>query len=313
MKILITGSTGFLGQHMVKALSSHDVRGVSRTAPHISNPVKFLSTREEELVTWDEKANHYKADLSSDFQVKKVFKHWSPDCVIHLAANPLIKEDKKNPAAIIDDNVKATFNLVNRCPKGCRFLFASSIVAYGTAIEGKSFMEDDYCNPTSMYGVCKLASEGIVNTYTGYGKIHGVNLRACATVGPGLTHGIVYDFERKLRSDSDELDVIGEYPGSCKPFCHVDDLVSAFQLFLDKEVTGTFNVVPDNEISVVEVAEAVMSSLNIYKPLNWLGANANWKGDNPKLSASNSRLKTLGWKPKHWDSMEVIVNRTKSV
>ena len=75
-----------------------------------------------------------------------------------------------------------------------------------------------------------------------------------------------------------------------------------------------FNVVPDDSISVEEVAEAAMSALEIEKPIKWLGDDANWKGDNRIIKTNNSLLKKTGWNLKFAKSKDVIfdiVSRSK--
>jgi nucleoside-diphosphate-sugar epimerase len=66
---------------------------------------------------------------------------------------------------------------------------------------------------------------------------------------------------------------------------------------LKKKASGEFNVVPDDVINIQEVAESVMDGLDVYKEIEWLGDGANWKGDNKIISASNQKLKDLGWSP----------------
>ena len=158
----------------------------------------------------------------------------------------------------------------------------------------------------------KRASESIIESYTSSGKIDGVSARLCATVGSGLTHGIIKDFIRKIKSDNPNLEALGSYPGSTKPFCHIDDVIEALILLGTQDAKGkVFNVVPDDSITVEEVAEAAMSALEIQKPIKWLGEEANWKGDNRIIRASNTLLKSAGWNPKFPKSKDVIFDVVK--
>ena len=156
----------------------------------------------------------------------------------------------------------------------------------------------------------KRASESILETYTNMGRIKGVSARLCATVGGGLTHGVIKDFIKKLRSDHPYLEVLGGHPGSTKPFCHIEDTLDALVLLAESDLDKheTYNVVPDNSINIEEVADAVMTALNINKPIKWLGEEANWKGDNKLIRAENEKLKSLGWTPQFPDSKNVIID-----
>ena len=144
-------------------------------------------------------------------------------------------------------------------------------------------------------------------------KVSGVSLRMCATVGPNLTHGVIKDFIQKLQSPSEYLDVLGDEHGSKKPYCHIEDVVEAIILMSKSDVTGEFNVLPDNAITINEVASAVMKGCGINKPINWLGDGANWKGDNKIIDVNNSKLKSFGWEPKFPDSHGVIVDMVKRI
>ena len=145
----------------------------------------------------------------------------------------------------------------------------------------------------------KRASEGSIRYHSSTGQINGVSARMCATVGRGLTHGVVYDFIRKILNNP-VLEALGSKPGSTKPYCHIDDLVQALLILaMNKDVSGEYNIVPDDAINIEEVAKAVMSGLDVYKNIEWLGEKSNWKGDNRLISVSNEKMKSLGWKPSY--------------
>lgn len=295
MKILITGTSGFMGDNIARNLymnTSHTLYSCSRTL--IKKPF----------------GNHYPIDLVNTRDVALTLDSIKPDVIMHFAANPIVKLQEDNPTQIIHDNVIATQNLLHYAPEGCKFIFASSVVVYGD--KNHSCHELDLPEPTSVYGATKLSSEHLVNSYTSMGRVRGTNLRLCATVGRGLTHGVVYDFIHKLRSDNPYLEAIGTYPGSQKPFAHISDVINACKLFLDKDITGTFNVTPNDQLTVEEVAHAVMEGLNINKPIKWLGEGANWKGDNKRLDIFSGKLESIGWK-RNYNSRDAIVEAVRQI
>ena len=79
---------------------------------------------------------------------------------------------------------------------------------------------------------------------------------------------------------------------------------------MNKKVNGEYNVVPDDQINIEQVAKAVMSGLEEYREIEWLGDGANWKGDNKLIAVSNKKLKSIGWEPKH-KSAEAIFQAVK--
>jgi len=310
MTTFVTGSTGFLGRNLVHRL--------------ISDKKKVITFSRLPVLFPPYKTQHYCCDLSkrkTDSVDSKLFikacEDHKPDVIFHLAGNPLSKLDENNPHDIIMDNIVSTQKVLHYAPKGCRIILASTAIVYGDWLyeewENTPYYELDKTDPTSVYGMTKRAAESLVNIYTSMGRVRGASLRLCATVGPNLTHGVVKDFILKLYSSSAYLDVLGDEPGSKKPYCHIDDAIEAFILMGKSDAIGEFNVLPNNTITIKDVADAVMEGCDIYKPINWLGEGANWKGDNKIIHVSNEKLRSLGWSPKFPDSKDAIVDIVKRI
>jgi UDP-glucose 4-epimerase len=315
MTAFVTGSTGFLGKNLVGRLleKGEDVVTFGKTT-------RMFPPYE---------ATHYCCDLSapidgvSDNLFAKACRDYKPDVIFHLAGNPLSKLNNDKPHDIIYDNIVSTQKVLHHAPQGCRVILASTVIVYGdwlydlpwddSLLSYRPYKESDKTEPTSVYGMTKRAAESLVSIYTSMSKVSGVSLRMCATVGPNLTHGVIKDFVRKLQSSSKYLDVLGDEPGSKKPYCHVDDVIEAFVLMSKSNAVGEFNVLPDNTITIKEVAAAVMEGCGINKPINWLGEGANWKGDNKIIDVGNEKLKSTGWQPKFPDSYDVIVDMVKRI
>lgn len=222
---------------------------------------------------------------------------YTPSCILHLAgvASPGVT----NQGFVWKTNVDGTLNLVRFAPKGCRFILASSVVVYGDWLmnmsETAQYMETDDCHPTSMYGLSKLTAEKIVNFYTDEGHIDGLSLRLCATVGKGLTHGVLKDFLQKAKSDDHEFKMMGIYPGSTKPYMHINDVVGAFIAAIDSELRlGAINIVPSTSMTINNIAEFVLrlTHKKSQKKKVWL-SNVNFAGDNHILRISNAQTKLL--------------------
>ena len=175
------------------------------------------------------------------------------------------------------------------------------------------YKEDSFPKPTSIYGISKRASESLLEVYTNWKKINGCALRLCATVGSGVTHGVLKDFIRKVKSEESHLNALGSFPGSTKPFCYIDDAVQAFMIALHSKTNTSYNVCPDDEITVEQVGLAVMDAMGVTKPIHFLGEDSNWKGDNRIIRVSNKKLKSIGWKPKYPKSFDAIRAATKDI
>lgn len=321
MKILVTGGTGFIGSHLTKQLREsysgihNQVYTVSRTRLKGGSPQNgyFFHTPigHDNMGYCQRDLMHITADLSDRESACKVMKTFNPDMVFHLAANPLTKMGD-DPFKIMHDNMMSTQYICEYAKQDCRVVFASSIVVYGTT-NGTKPSESSDIQPTSLYGVSKHAAEGIVNVYTQLGRIRGVNLRLCATVGAGVTHGILYDFVRKLQSDSPDFELLGDMPGSNKPYLYIDDAVSAFMSMCDPSFSGVYNICPDDNITVHFIANLAKTVTGISKPNKWLGSAANWKGDNPELMACNNKAKNNFWQPKFNNSGDAVTQAIRDI
>lgn len=270
MKILLTGATGFIGGHILK---------------HFDKTHNVSVTYRGEIPKETRKV-HY-CDLSVQRQVEETFRRINPDVVIHMAskANSNTGQDKLNK--IIDDNIVSTLNLCEQCNNGIPFVLASSAVVYSPDELEVGATEDAKTRPQSVYGVTKLASEGIVDYYNSKGKIRGGILRMTATVGTGLTHGVLKDFIEKAQEPGPTMEAWGKPPGSIKPFSHVNDVITTIEHFLKncedenyaKETSEIFNVCPEDNISVEEIANIVFEELGVDKTIDW-DETKTWVGDN---------------------------------
>ena len=295
-RILVTGSSGFIGKHLMEALWSH----------HKSEDVEFHQ------VSRQYRRGFHTGDLSDESHVANLMDMVRPHTVYHLAANPIVRSDADDPTKISRDNILATHNLLAHAPRGCRFVFASSATVYGnrSVLQILTPNESMPTLPSSVYGATKAASESLVQAYTTLGLVSGVSLRLVANVGPGATHGLLYDVIRKLRSESEYLELLGDCPGSIKPFLHVEDAVRAFVWASTIPVCQTgcinINISPGVILSVETVAKLAMEVLGIHKPTKWLGESANWKGDNRRMEVSSRLSENLGFTYNYPTSTEAI-------
>lgn len=276
--ILVTGASGFIGSKIFDSINiNYKCIGISN-----KNPKSSL-----------------KADLSKQENCKRILDIFTPDCIIHCAATPEPRPNFDNPNEIIEKNVSMTNNLLTYAPKGCKFILLSSIVVYGDCDYPKHAV-DDKVNPKSVYAASKVASEALVTAFHNMGLIDGYILRLGATIGEGLKRGIVYDIINKLKSDPPNLSLLGEYPGTIKPYTHVDD-ISKFvrKLVLTyhkrKESPYIFNCANKDSISSYDVALNVMAGLGISKHIVFGGPT--WMGDNNQLWVDTSNEENFGFLP----------------
>lgn len=285
-RVLITGSTGFIGRNITKWANDRykNVFTTSRTKGG---------------------KNHFGFDLSHSQSVQYLIKETQPDIIIHLASTAVNKISDSDPCSIIDNNICSTLNLLHYCNPETKFVLASSIVVYDESL--KIRYEDDPVKPVSIYGMSKLLSEQLVTKYAD--KIRPLILRMSATIGADLTHGLVKDVINNVKQEGSVLPLWGGSPGPRKSFTYVSDVVSAIQLLLDRNETGTFNTCVEDNLSVLEVANTIMRTINRNKHIVW-DASKQPKNDNNFLLASNTKLRSLGWNPVFSKSRDSIVKAT---
>lgn len=306
MKILVTGDNGFIGKQIVSHLRrlGHDVYGCGRRPSKLNHRKALYIDGNEELIQESERFPvvhdiRYVLDLKNRSSVVKMLSDCGPDVIIHCAANATPQTGIDGAYSMYNDNVMSTFTLAKEASQKCKFIFLSSIVVYGDVKPNIPTEWIDVCHsisPTSMYGLSKSNAEKVLQFLRdeSFTKI----IRMGAIVGPGLTHGIIKDFIKKLKTDSEYLEVLGDKPGSSKPFLHVSDLLRVINLLLEDRTNkqNIHNICNKDQASVEEIANSVMEVMNIHKPIKWLGSEANWKGDNKILRAKVSNL-GVGWEP----------------
>ena len=276
--VFISGYKGFIGRNLVKLLQQYPdeylLRGYGRV------PLE-----------------HGFWDLNNEILCNP------PDVIVHLAANPLVKASYRE---LMRDNVDLTNQILSNLPSirpepaPIKFIFASSATVYGDLYNAA---ETDESNPTSVYGYTKVISENMINASALAGYVDPVILRFVANIGPHSTHGVLHDLIKKYHAN-DVLDIIGKYPGSEKPYTHVEDTIQAIKMGIDGKLSGTYNVGLDDYVSVDDIVDAIMDAFG-EKARSWHPGEC-WKGDNTLVKINNKKIIEAGWIPKYKTSKEAI-------
>ena len=163
MNILITGSAGFIGFHLIQHLSKQkfNVYGLD----NFSSKSKKTQNLRIKYLKNNKKIKLKKIDLGNIKNLLKNYKNIKIDLVIHLAAQPGVRISQIQPAVTVDQNIKNFVNVLEICKikKIKNFFYASSSSVYGNS---KNFNElSKLKEPTSIYGASKLCNEIIASTY----------------------------------------------------------------------------------------------------------------------------------------------------
>jgi UDP-glucose 4-epimerase len=291
---LVTGGAGFIGSHLVDrlVLEGWRVRVLDNfSTGRLENIKHHVDNEMVEVV---------KGDLKDLEVVKSAVE--GVDVVFHFAANPEVRVSTTNPEIHFNENVVATFNLLEAMRReGVRELvFASSSSVYGEPDE-IPVSEEAPVRPVSVYGASKAACESLIHAYSKLYGIRAVVLRYANVVGPRLKHGVVYDFVVKLKRNPSELEVLGDGK-QVRSYVHVEDAVEATMIAWRNSANAfeVYNVASEDWITVDEVADEVIKAVGlgdvrkIYRPvLHGVG----WPGDVRRVALRIDKLKALGFKP----------------
>jgi len=277
LKILVTGSSGFIGNNLSKTLFNrgYDVTGFD-----------LASSRKYDYPT-------IKGDLRNYEELDEVVR--GKDVVYHLGAMANLNICRSEPLETVQVNVIGTTNIVKACQKhNARLIYASSCHVYGCQ-NHFPVTEDSVPNPSEIYSTTKLAGEKVVQNFPGgvrhtilrYGTAYGLHMR------PELAIRIF--LEKAERNDT----IIVHSPGTqTRQFVYVDDLVEGNILALERpEADGQIINLPGPEgISVLRLAKlcvevAKSSSEVILGPPRPSDINLEF------ISLEKARF-LLGWTPK---------------
>ena len=224
------------------------------------------------------------------------------DVVIHLASNPDIAKAMMEPDIDFREGTALTNHVVEamRLSSVKRILYASGSGVYGEAAHTE-FREDHHpMHPISTYGASKLAGEVLICSYAHMFDIKGVCFRFGNVVGPRQTHGVGFDFIKKLHVNPSVLQIMGDGTQT-KSYIAVDDVISAVLHAHEKvdERFATFNVATKDYISVREIAclatEIVCAGADKVK-LEFGGGDRGWRGDVPIVHLNTDAIRQLGWR-----------------
>jgi len=289
--VLVTGGAGFIGSNLIE--------GILIAYPNATIYVfDNLSTGRPENLAKADCIKFTKLDLKSDISTWPIINNLQ--FIFHLAANADVRGGIQNRTIDLNENIIATVNLLEyaRICKARHVVFASSAAVYGEPTVCPT-PETYYPMQTSVYGASKLACESYIQAYTEYGDFKSSIFRFVSWLGPKYSHGVVYDFVRKLLIDSSELLVLGD-GSQRKSFLDVRDGIRGVLTLLDhEEPCSIYNLGNTNTIDVTSLAKVVCDEMGLLGvTLKYSGGSRGWIGDSPVVHLNITRATEAGWLPK---------------
>lgn len=300
MRILITGITGFIGEHLGRELleRGHEVHGLLR---YVSNrDVSYLSG-----------INLYYGDIREEDTVKKVFEEIGPEVVVHLAAQTSVHYSFERPREAYNVNFIGVINTAKAAmdtPEVMKFIHASSVEVYGNQ---KKFpiREDAPLSPASPYGVAKVAAEYYLKyLYDAYDFPH-ITFRSANTYGRKNNHVFVVEHIIYQLLTGEKI-LLGD-PFPVRDLLYVDDEVDAYIKAIEtkREIFGeVMNTGTGRGVSIQELFEIIEQLTGIKKEVVWNVASKRPFEIEELVMDIEKIRRRLDWKPKH--SLEEGLTKT---
>lgn len=320
-KVLITGHTGFKGAWMCEVLleAGADVTGYALEPP--TNPSMF------QLLSLNSRMNSLTGDIRDLNRLRKVFEDVRPEIVIHMAAQPIVRESYKNPVYTYDVNVMGTVNVLEciRLTDSVKsFVNVTTDKVYKNKEWEWGYRENEELNGYDPYSNSKSCSELVTGSYKHSFFIDRdiaiSTLRAGNVIGGGdfANDRIVPDC---VRAAKEGKNIIVRNPYSTRPYQHVLEPVMAYLMvaaaqYEKSELAGCYNVGPD-EADCITTGELVSMFCDIWNKKSGDGiAWANQYDGGPHeanfLKLDCAKIKSVfNWKP-CW-SIEQALERTIDV
>jgi len=286
VRTLIIGGSGFIGRNLASMLGEqeHEVFVLDRVPDKTDSTGTIYITGEaqdSEII--------YSALEQSD-----------PQVVYHLAANSDISAGILDASLDFGDTLMTTIALcqaLERHPVET-LVFASSSAIFGNVGGPIAESIDGFLCPESWYGKAKLASEYVIEAFShDHPQTAILITRFPNVVGPKATHGVVYDFLRKLKADPNKLQVLGNGHQE-KPYVHVGDLIAGIEHFRSQAVAGDVlrvNIGPTDTLTVREIVAIVTRALELSPEVYYEEQEFGWVGDIPKYEFDATRMRDGGF------------------
>lgn len=306
MRVFVSGGAGFIGGHLTDRLISlgHSVCVYDNfSSGRMEHIERHLGRKGFRLI---------RSDLLDFRKLRTAMKGY--DLVFHLASNPDIAKSMKQTDLDLKQGILATFNVLEamRINGVKRIVFVSGSGIYGDA--GSTYTAEDFgpLLPISMYGASKLSAEALISAFSHMFSMKAWIFRLANIIGGSQTHGVIYDFIRKLRENPKKLEILGDGKQS-KSYLHVSDCLDAIFLCLKKAKSqvNMFNVATLDFINVREIAGIVSGEMNLRKvKYVYSGGKRGWKGDVPVVRLETGKIRKYGWKPK-FGSREAVIRAAR--
>ena len=309
MKILITGSAGFIGYNFSKYLlnnTNHKIVGIDNINNYYSTKIK--KKRLKDLKKY-KKFQFYKIDIKNKERLKKDFTS-KINAVFHFAAQAGVRYSLINPRSYIESNTLGFFNMIEMAKekKINKFFYASSSSVYGDSNKFP-LKETHNINPKNIYGLTKKNNEEIAEIFLQNSSIKCIGLRFFTVFGElGRPDMLVYKYLQSIYNKRKKF-YLNNYGNHTRDFTYIKDVCETMYKLLRKRTNKThqvFNICSNKPIKITKILKYINSNFNkkpkIYKRKFQLA-------DVKKTHGSNSKIRNYIGKKKY-TNIKIALNNT---
>ena len=289
----MTGGLGFIGSHLVESLSkkNHKIMVLTKTLSKRSNIPKSIKNLDIK-----------KIDITNFNKVGKIIESFKPDAIIHLAGNTSHSISFEKPLQDVDSNTKTTLFLLEKIKNlnlSCKFILGSTFIVIGKP-KKLPVTENTPCNPTTIYGTNRLASEHLCKIYH---QVYGINtniFRITNSYGPReqiIPNKNAVNFLIHQAYKKEELSIF--YKGEFfRDIIYIDDVIRGILTIIRKGKPGELYWISSYKKLWFKDFAKLLQKLTSCK-INFIEApKYTKKVDVGNFVVNNSKLKKLGWEPK---------------
>lgn len=326
MKILVTGTAGFIGFHLAEYLLKRgdEVVGVDNINDYYDVNLKYGRLKQSGIDSVHDGVNQsskygnyrfYRCDLSDKEGLFEIFKKERVDAVCNLAAQAGVRYSLTNPYAYIKSNIDGFINILEACRhNGVKNLsYASSSSVYGLNEEYPFSTHHNVDHPISLYAATKKSNELMAHTYS---KLYGIattGLRFFTVYGPwGRPDMALFLFTKAMLEDR-EIEVFN-HGDMQRDFTYIDDIVEGVVRVIDNPAKSNdswsgknpdpatspapytvYNIGNNSPVKLMDFIECIESELGMSAKKKMMPIQP---GDVPKTYADvNDLINNLGYKP----------------
>ena len=300
MKILITGTAGFIGFHAAQHFlnCSWEVAGIDNFSSYYNVQLK---RDRDEILRKNRNYHSREADIGDYETLSRIFCEEKPDVVLHLAAQPGVRYSITNPFEYQRTNVGGTLNILECCrhaDKKPKLVFASSSSVYGGNTKMPFEESDRIDTPISLYAATKRSGELMAYTYSRLYKMQIIGLRFFTVYGdwyrPDMALNLFADAMLKGRSIK-----VFNHGDMLRDFTYVDDIVDGVYRVVIADnlpLYDIYNIGNHRSEKLLDVIETLAQTLGVTPKMEMLPMQA---GDVYATYASIEKLHDkVGYEPK---------------